>query len=131
MPEELVKDILVNTKVTVRQDTVCLARSQPGTSQAKSEGLLLYTIRVTLRVLLQMCKHSKFELTPSLPSVQPVPRLISLLSDCRFLKSLYGLCQHDMVKQQKIKTTGLYRMSSGHGYHILQIAEESPVTAWL
>lgn len=59
MPEELAKDILVNAKVTVRQDTVCLACSQPDTSQAKSEGLLLYTIRVTLRVLLQMCKHSK------------------------------------------------------------------------
>lgn len=57
-------------------------------ARAKSEGLLLYTIRVARRIMFQVYKCSKFELRPSPSGIQPVPRLIPLLSERRFLKSL-------------------------------------------
>lgn len=58
-------------------------------AHAKSEGLLLYAIRVALRIMLPMYECSEFELRPTLSGMQPVPRLILLLSECRFLKSVY------------------------------------------
>lgn len=87
-----------------------------GQAHAKSEGLLLYTIRVTLRIMFQMYVCSKFELRPSLSGIQPVLRLIPLLTECRFLKSLsMAFYQHDITSQQRFKTIDLCRESSGYG----------------